>query len=272
MRSPKFKINDPVLNDYLYSILYNLTFEAKKSIPPRFLKFLKSQREAEKFIKTSSLDEKLSLLSFIGLNYFLVLVDENVTGIKDLRKILEKYKNKQKISALKDIVDLRLFVTSNKEFQTLLGLVAQTIHHQSYQLNLEYTRSGYHVLNWDKKISSGQEGAAYKQLDLLAKTLLSTSVLLGKVPYLFQLRLIQIKILLYLYPLKHTYVSLVQLWDYFGPQDPKVKISGAMRDLVNSQHVQCSAITKNREYTITANGIRIVNELMEAVLHANNFR
>lgn len=273
MRTEKFVVDLPVLKQYIYSILYNATIQIKRIIPPRFHKYMKSDRTARQFINKSTLDEKLSLLAHFGVKWFLVLVDEEVAGVTDLKEILRKYKDAQKMESLKDIVNSKLFVTSSKEFITLLGLMAQTIHHQSYKMNLEYTRTGYHIYKWSRRfIDSTQTEETAENSILLAKTLLGTSFVMDRCDIYFQLRQVEVRVLLYLYTLKHTYVSMEQLWDYFNGWEGKVKITRAVRDLVLSQHIQRSGLLGERAFTITAIGIKIVHNLQDAVLQANNFR
>lgn len=273
MRTEKFVVDLPVLKQYLYSILYNATIGIKRIIPPRFHKYMKSDRTARQFINKSTLDEKLSLLAHFGVKWFLVLVDEEVAGISDLKEILRNYKESQKIESLKAIVNSKLFVTSSKEFITLLGLMAQTIHHHSYKMNLEYTRTGYHINKWSRRfIDNTQTEETAENSILLAKTLLGASLVMDRSDVYFKLRQVEIRVLLYLYTLKHAYVSMEQLWEYFNGWEGKVKITRAARDLMASQHIQRSGISAKQAFTITAIGIKIIHNLQDAVLQANNFR
>ena len=275
MKHEKFIINLPVLRDYVYSILYNASSEEKKNLPPRYIRYMRSERLAKQFTKRSNLDEKLSLLSYFGINWFLVMVDEEVTGIKQLKQIMAQFKEDKKISSLKDIVNMKLFVTSSKEFSCLLGLMAQTIHHQAYKLNLEYTRTGYHVRRWSRRFEEGSGVSPDQTLEdsmLLAKTLLSTSLILETCDVVHRLTQSEIRILLYLYTMKHTYVDVAQIQDYFNGYETKVSLTRSLRSLVDTQHLQPSAIAKSKQYTITGIGIRAVTAFQESVIQANSFK
>ena len=272
MRTEKFHIEDPVFQEFLYSLLYNTTIEARRIIPPRYLKFIKNEGKAKDFIRRVNPEEAKALLSYLGVRHFQVFVAENNVNFKDLKQILDKFKNKEAISALKDIVEHKLFITSDKEFITLLGLVSQTIHHKSYTMNLELSRTGYHLHGWAKRLEHHPSKDMLENANILAKTLLSGALKLENSDFLFSLRPMEVQILLYLYPLKHTYVPLNQLYTAFSGYLTKLKITGCLKNLLASQHIQRSAITKEKEYTISGVGVRVVNDYMQAVLHANNFR
>lgn len=271
MRSEKFRLNIPAFNEFVYSLLYNASIEAKRIIPPRFLRFIKKERDAKKFVRTANLDEALTLLSYLGVEHFLVVVAKDNANFKDFKQILDQYKDKKRVAALKDIIDLKLFVTGDKQFISVLGLIAQTIHHKAYTMNLELTRSGYHVHHWGKHLEDQPALEIQENSNALTKILLTSSLTLERSDFLFRLRPLDIQILLYLYPLKHTHVPFGPIARHFDGYVHKMKISSALKTLVLSQHIQKSAIAIDNEYTITALGIRIIDEYMAAVLHANNF-
>lgn len=272
MRNPhKYRLDNPAFNEFVYSILYNASFEAKRVIPPKYLKFIKYEREAKKFARNASHEEARVLLSYLGVEHFDVFVARDNANIKDLKVVLDKFKNNKKIGSLEDIIALKLFVTSDKELITLLGLVSQTIHHRAYTMNLELTRTGYHIRNWGKHLGQAPANEILENSNILAKTLLSSSLTLDRVEFLFRLNALEIKVLLYLYPLKSGYVSLKQLSERFVGLVTKVKLTNCLKHLLASQHIQKSAIASEREYTISALGVRVVNDYMDTILRNNSF-
>lgn len=275
MRTERFKINNPVFNEFLYSMLYNASFDQKRIIPPRFQKLLRQKAKAREFVRTATLDEAAALLSYLGIEHFIVFADRDKATVKALKEILKKFHADKKITALKDIIEAKIFVSSDKEFNDLLGLMAQTIHHKSYTMNLEYTRVGHHIHNWPRQLYVPEDGPTLETQEnsaLVAKTLLSATVTMDRVEFMFKLKPLELQILLYLYPLKHTYVAIAQLVQYFGVYHTKTRISVAVKNLGSSTHIRRSAVAGGRQYTIAALGIRVITEYMEAVLHANDFR
>lgn len=271
MRNPhKYRLDNPAFNEYVYSILYNASFETKQIIPPKYLKFIKYERHAKKFARTASHEEVRVLLSYLGVEHFDVFIARDKATLNDLNTILEKFKEKKKVSSLQDIINLKLFVTSDKELITLMGLVSQTIHHRAYTMNLELTRTGYHVRNWGKHLDQAASTEIQENSNILAKTLLSSSITLEKTDFLFRLSRLEMQMLLYLYPHRNTYILLPQLSEYFMGLVTKPKLTVCIKNLVSSKHLQKSAL-EQKAYTISALGIRVVNDYMEAVLHNNSF-
>lgn len=265
------RIDNPAFNEFLYSLLFNAPIEAKRVIPPRFLKYVNSETEAKKFIKRATMEEARTLLSYLGVQHFVVLVGQDNVNFKELKTILEKFKNNKNIASLKDIIDLKLFVTSDRELITLLGLVSQSIHHRAYTMNLELTRTSYHVRGWKKRLDDQETANAYADAILLSRTLLNASFTMHKIGFLFKLNQLEMEVLLLLYPAKHMYTQIDIIFEAFIGRFSKTKMSACIKRLIVSQHIQKSSISVGREYALTSIGIRIVNEYMDAVMHANNF-
>jgi hypothetical protein len=275
MQTEKYKLNNPAFHEFVYSVLYNASVESKRVIPLRLAKFIRNEAEAKKFIRRASMDEAAALLAYMGIGNFHVFYDQKTTTVKDFKEILLKFRQHNKIGSLKDLVEKSIFVTSDKELISLLSLSAQTIHHKAYTMNMEYKRLGYHLHGWSKQLKD-HEGDDTQEVQeksrLLIKTLLSASLTLDKVDFLFGLRPLDMQILWYCYPLKHTYVPVIQINHFFAGHYTKREIAHSIRTLANAQFLQLSALTVQREYTPTNMGVRVVEQFMETVLQANHFQ
>lgn len=272
MRNEKYRVNNPAFNEFVYSLLYNASIDVKRIIPPRFLKFIKYEREAKKFIRTANTDEARTLLSCLGVEHFMVFIAKDNVDFKGLKAILDKLQDNRKVSALQDLIDHKIFVTSDKELITLLGLTAQNIHHKAYTMRLELTRTGYHPQHWKKHLDADSSQEIQENSNALAKTLLSSSLTLERCEFLFRLKPLHVQLLLHMYSLKHTFVSAIQLLAVFEGYQSKVKIGYAIKNILRDGYIQKSAVDRDPQYTISGRGIKVVNEYMEAVLHANGFR
>jgi hypothetical protein len=266
MKSKKSLIDIPPLREYIYTVFYNATTRVKNAIPPRFLKYVRSHREAKKFIDNSNLDEKIVLLSMLGIRWFLVFVDDKTTSLHDLRQLLSKFKEDKKLLALKEIIELQLFVTSDKELIYLLGLMSQVIDTAPYKTYSELSRSGY-----SKLPQQLVKGSTTDEADIFfIQSTLNSPLVLKRSEILFDLSELQMLILLFLYPRKHAYVlaSNVELF-FDGRYNPR-QVSGALRDLLRTDHIQ-KDIGKDYKVTITALGITKVNRFKEAVIKSGTF-
>lgn len=275
MRTQKYRLHIPALKEFLYSMMYNASAEGLRLIPASIVRFFKKPSIARNFAKNADLDEALTVLSYLGIDWFLVIADKNVSTIQDMRKVLDKFRDNNTAGAMKDLIEAKMFVTSDKQAITMLTLSAQTIHRQSYALNMEYSRAGYHLKKWKSRLNApGQDPdqVILENSNALAQTFLSCLLTLGKIDFLFHLRPVDLFIILYLYPKKNTFVPSEQLYHFLEGSYPRSKIGSSIKSLLLHNYLERSALSKNPEYTLSATGIRVVSGFMEAVLHANSFR
>ncbi len=69
-------LTDDVLAEFLYSLLYGATIEDRNAMPEKYRPLLSSEKRAKKFVRTSTIDEKIAVLSYFRVKHFLVLLDD----------------------------------------------------------------------------------------------------------------------------------------------------------------------------------------------------
>lgn len=269
----KLLVRNPALNEFIYSILYSLTNEQKKKLSKPFLFVAKSERRAKNFSEFSTMDEKVRLLSELGYDNAIVFFQDKIGSMNSLKVILEKYWENKSASAAKDIVDIGVFVSSDKQVKYLLSLMADTISHKSYFLNLEYNRVGYHIKGWKPKRDtpdSRQLNETIESLDLVAKTILNSCNSLSFVDSISGVNQYQMKILLYLFEYRHTFIPKQKIWDFFAGDFTKGKCTSALKGLYGNDFVKKPHNLK-LEYSLTALGIDAVTTFINRILKQNNY-
>lgn len=274
----KLLVRNPSLNAFIYSLLYELTNEQKKRLSKPFMFVAKSERRAKNFSEFSTLDEKVRFLSELGFENALVFFQDKIGSVNGLKVILEKYEQKKVASAAKDIIDLKVFVSSDKQVKHLLSLMADTISHKSYFLNLEYSRVGYHIKNWKSEINTPSSKELIETVDnsdLVIKTVLNSCNLLSQSDSISGVNQYQIKVLLYLYGFRHTFISKQKIWDFFAGDFTKGKCTSALKGLSNNdmvkKHTEKCTDLRQVKYGISASGIDATNEFINRVLKQNNY-
>lgn len=266
-------LNNPILNDFIYTLLYGASIEEKRGLPIKYRKIAMNGRAAKKFATTSTREEKEFILTHFGMEYFYVIARRGMALAK-FREILDKFEKKKKVSALADIAEEMVFVTSDKEFIRLLGLMSQSIHHPSYFMNMELSRQGYHIQRWSKA-TVNQEDKAMREQDMTAKlvvkTCLSACLLMDFWPGTTGISPEQQKILLFLYTVSHTYVSDDRLYAIFAGSIPKNRYRAAVKQLTDSELILRHATAKETEFAISGSGMKRVNEYIHRVLNLNTF-
>lgn len=264
-------LNNPALNEFVYTILYQSSMEERRGLRGKYLKMAMSARSAKIFATTSTREEKEYILSHFGFE-FAYIVFKQGTALLKFKQLLDKFDKKRKAAALSDIAQDGIFVSSDKEFIRLLGHVSQSIHHPAYFLNLELNRQGYHIQKWSKKFAN-QDDMASRELDssarLLVRTCLSANLAMDYCEGSTGIRPLELKILMYLYTLSQTYVTEDKIFGVFAGATTTNKFKRATRALSLDHLILKNA--KEKEYTITAAGIRQVNEYVNRILNLNTF-
>lgn len=267
-------VRNPALNEFIWTLLYNITPEQKKKLSSPFLRILKSSIKSKFFSEFSTLDEKVRLLSELGYENAIVFFEDKAKSVNALKVILQKYEDEKNVSASKDITQLRCFVSSDKQVKWLLSLMADSIHHKSYFLNLEYSRVSHHLKSWKpfrKSPSTAELSETIDSADLLAKTLLNAISIAEFSEGFMGVRPLDLKILLLLYGFRHTYVEKERIWDYFAGTTNKQRSTTSLKRLFANQLVSKHIDTKVLKYGITSTGIETVGNYMQRVLKQNNF-
>ena len=275
MSRDSLKITDPALSDYFYSVFYNADIVSRAGLPPKYLKLLRLEKTAKKFALESSMDEKIMILNYLGIKFFLVIADRKIATDSPLKGIMQKYKDRQEMLSLKEIIDSGLYVTSNKQLTGLLGLVSQACGSKQYKMNLEYTRVRYHAKQWDQRLRAANEDKdmqEQKEMDVnFVRTLCRNNLIMRRSEDLFGITETQMEILTYLYGLSGSYTRIETIWDFYSGVLTQNKVTIAARRLLDLGHLDQHPFSQKREYTITGTGIKLVNQLKEAIHKLNTF-
>jgi predicted transcriptional regulator len=266
-------VNNPVFNEFVYSALFNATVEEKRRLKPKYFKIAMSARSAKTFCTTGSKEEKEYMLAELGYDNFYVICRRGMTLLK-FKEILAKFDNQKRVAAISDIAEAGVFVTSDREFMRMLGLMSQSIHHHSHFLNLEITRQGHHIQRWSKQylnkkdIDTKETDASAKAL---ARTCLSAILTMTFWPGSTGMTTAQMEILLYLYSVSNSYISYSRLFDVFAGNTNNFKFSSAIRALVTDELIIKHGRGNIKEYSISALGIKQVNTFINKTINLNSF-
>ena len=92
------RVTHPIVNDILYSVLYNATAEQKRSLHGKYLKAAMSEKSAKAFIKSATDEDIKYIFSKMGWNFAWTFYKESFKS-QDLRDLLNEYDgdNKSKV-------------------------------------------------------------------------------------------------------------------------------------------------------------------------------
>lgn len=267
---PKVKntnnLNIQLLNDFVYTMLFNASAEDKKGLSGKYLAACENIKDAKKFIETATREEKEHLLSQFGYQFFYVIAPYRLSN-SQLKNFFtsEGYK-------ITDLKKEGFYVHSDKELMHHIGLTAKYVHSGAYALNLELMRQSYHIRNWANKVPIADESKEFSEADaILMRTLLSATVTMNYQQGITGISDIQAQILIFLYINRNKQISFDNVNDLFSGYKGRYSSSGfksAINSLILNQFVQKSAVDKT--LTITSLGIKKCQEYRNAVLTNNS--
>lgn len=270
----KVLVRNPALNEWVWNILYNITPEQKQKLSAPFLRILKSSVKAKSFAEFSTIDEKIRLFSELGYDNALVFFEDKAKSVNSLKVVLEKFEKDRQAAASKEISHMKVFVSSDKQIRWLLSIMADTIHHKSYFLNLELNRVGHHLKSWkSQRVAPSTKvlSDTLENVDIIVNVLLNALFIEDYVQGFLGIKALDLKILLYFYPLRHTYIEKPKVWDYFAGSMSKQLITASMKRLFASGFLTKHIDLSLGRYSISAKGIDTVNQYMQRVIKNSTF-
>jgi hypothetical protein len=259
-------LNIKLLNDFIYTILFNASAEDKKGLSGKYLSACENIKATKKFIDSATREEKEFLLAQFGYQFFYFISPYRPSNTT-LKEYIERGGYK-----ITDIKKEGLYVHSDRELMHLVGLTCKSVHNPSYSMNLELMRQSYHVKKWSRAVPVKDPTGDVAEADsVLMRTLLSATITMNYQAGITGLSDIQCQILLYLYVNRNKERSMSDLDDVFSGYKGRYTPSGfktAINSLVLNQYIQRSAVDKT--LTITSLGIKKCQEYRDSVLINNN--
>lgn len=262
----KNTLNLSLLNDFIYTVLFNASSEDKKGLHGKYLNACENEKGAKKFIETATREEKEFLLSQFGYQFY-YLISPCKPSNTTLKEFIEKEGYK-----ITDLKKEGLYIHSDKELMHLMGLTCKAIHTLSYAMNLELMRQAYHVKKWSRAVPVKDQSIEAAEADsVLMRTLLSATITMNYQAGITGISDICLQVLMYLYLNRNKERSMDDLENLFSGYKGRYTPAGfksAINSLILNQYIQRSTVDKN--LTITALGINKCQEYRDAVLINNS--
>ena len=259
-------LNIELLNDFIYTVLFNASADDKKGLSGKYLAACENIKSAKKFLTTATREEKECLLAHFGYQFY-YLISPYRPSNPALKEFMEKDGYK-----ITDLKKEGLYVHSDKELTHLMGLICKAVHSPTYEMNLELLRQAYHVKKWSRVLPVKAQASETAEADsVLMRTLLSATITMNYQTGITGLSDIQIQILLYLYLNRNKERSFNDIENLFSGYKGRYTPSGfksAINTLIINQFIQKSVVSKN--LSITSLGIKKCVEYRDAVLVNNN--
>jgi|ERR1700722_1859452 len=254
-------IRQPNFDDFIYTILYNSDYKQKRGLQGKFMKAATDEKAAKRFVRKASKEEKEFILAHFGFEFYYVIAKRGMT-ISKMKDIMREFEIKKNSVSMQQLAEAGLFVIGDKTFIHAMGIAELKAHHPSFTLNLELARQGYNIKKWSSRNFGKyeQELMEHKEAGrMFCKLLLSSTFALNLIQSTEGLSRNEMLVLLHLYIWHYKFVGDDEIYHYFFDILKKVQYRHVMKKLRERELIRLNIQNKTREYTITGQGIRIIN-------------
>lgn len=269
-------INIPILNDFIYTVLHNMSFEDKRKLEGRFLRAASNGTAAKTFAAKSTREEKEYLLTQLGYQFTYIIYQKS-DSFERIKKLITS--EETTIRILQNLAGDSIYFHSDTEFQRYLGLAAHAIHSHAYTYNTEILRCDHFRKDWTKKygyITDDEGREVDRSMREMATLFFHAFMLMDNLVNLIGLTPAGLKVLLYLYQAPNAYIERKVMEDEFAGFVSKQLFLRTIVILTKGGFIVGNRTTTVKKkgagvwrYGITASGIRVVNNFFQQVRNKN---
>lgn len=260
----KTLINDPLISEFLFDVIWAATQKDKAKLSERQLRNITTVKRAKRYSSYTTLDEKLIMLSKLGVSFALTVFRTKTHSPKQLKELFEKYKANLDEDAVTDVLKSGLALTTDREIQCFSNLLGALCHSDTYMLNRDFYKAGLHAQRWKDTPHPTTENVreAMADFEVVNKMFLKFSLFLKHIKGVTNIGDVDFNILMFLFTKRNTYAHRKEIDIYFKPNYKPALIAAALKRLLENVLIEKSPMTLLRDsYMITGTGIE---EIMTA--------
>lgn len=255
---------NPFIQEYMCKRLASLTEEEYKMLSTNERYSIFKVGKIRKFVKSKSIFHILSILTKIGINWGIYIIDKNF----DLQRFNEIYEDKScvhKLPAIKDALnEQKSFITDSQQFSEIMTLMTNSTHSnianwdrrfidfsEKISTKVKDTFDNFSLLTEEVDYKKASDGS--KLLLNLFGNMTNTSLIVKQKG----ITLTQFSILCNLRTSKKRFVPIEDINDIIGFNSKKL-----MKILVDKQLVT----ELNKTFNISTNGILLTGRIFSEIL------
>lgn len=255
---------------YVYNVLENLSIEQRSELTNEELRHLVTERSIRKFAENINLEDQLTMLAKVGVEYALVTFKDKADLNAMIRENVldaEVYAEKR-LETLNKMREGHMFVITNTNVLSNFNIAAMNSHHRAYIFNVNYDKLVKHTKDYldarshiDKAEETKQGIETINLLSLGAIAILENSEALFGVPTRYM------KILLAAFQHQTDWVSRETFLKILGTGDTPYAFSRVCGNMVEAELLMRHPHRNYKDklynhYTISQKGIGVVMKYM----------
>lgn len=252
----KVLVNDPIINEMAFDYLYTVSSNNRKKLNGKELRALRTSTRARQFITRSTLDEKYFLLSKLGAGFTLFIHNGNPLASREIKQLMEKYKDMSKTEIMEDMATNKIVVLSDRTVINFLNILSDLSHSETYMLNMDFHKVGKQMNNW-KDVYRPEVDSTLETLEfarIINRFTFNVNMSMKAVKGVFEIVDLDINILMYLYDYRIQYITRETIDRVFAGLYKKTIITAAVKRLVEKALIERNPTKNKLEYQITALG------------------
>lgn len=276
MAHSKYIINDPDLTEFIYNCLATATDDQKKKLNAYELQNFKTKRIMKRFAETQPLEKRMLLLAKMGIGHCLVFGDRSTDYTTIFSEIItQSAYAKKRLTIVEAMSRNKLFVVSSKDVLMSAYMAAQNSHSQVYILNRAYVLLQHRLSQLKESVENLELRDAQQGFDDISLMMLKGIASSHNIESICGVDLLQIKILLAMFPYRNTFVSTDKITELtqdsfrgkgVATRCGKLEKKGYIARAPGYQTEKKTAMNKRQEFTIMEKGMDAVAKYIKYVI------
>lgn len=266
MANRSYRIQDPTFNEFLFHVIMSATTKQKSRLPYDLIRWTYAPGEAKNFCEKAPLEQRLEMLARLGIQWKVWLAPPDGMKKSTLTETLEQYKDEQRLQSINGMISEKQFVFGDRDVMTVLSMMAQNCHSETYRINREYSKLAATIV--DASTKGPSEAHVFKKVledyRLLLKFVLNILQSQDFVDGLSAFERDEIMVLVFLFGHRNAYIDIKTISKQFNAHFTAGKIRSTIGGLIRAGHVD--KFPGKSRYTITSAGVQtIANFLGRAI-------
>lgn len=199
----------PVLNEYFFNLMATANDHQKSILNFNELRHFRSPEAIRRFVDNESLDRKMLLIARLGFSFTFTIHDDGF----DVPALFDKVKDQAReagarVQLIENQVKEKVFVLSSRDLLLSSHMAAQNSQSQVYTLNMQYKALHYDFKTMKADSTASGVTDAIDGFDKQSKVVLEAISVLDEIETLAGVSEYELKILLALYPYRHTFTDI----------------------------------------------------------------
>lgn len=259
-------INTPILNEFVFDLVFNASETDKQSFTLRQRRQTATPKKTKAFATNSTIDQKLMLLSKLGVGYNIVFGKPKDISRRAIKELYKKMEGKSSDVITENLLSEGICVINDRTVTLFMNMLGNMCDTETYMINRDFHKVAYHVRDWkDFDHPTNEDLTETKEsVYVISKMILNFAMMKKEFSGVGQLGEIDLCILNFLFSKRNACVKKTVIIDYFLGVYKKTIVNASLSRLFRSSKIDRSP-TDPDDYSITSLGIESIMRVLKKI-------